>query len=67
MAITNLATGPLREHYELGKAAALRHEPKDAHPRYRRGDRLQAWVRGWNEGDQARLEADAFLEERARR
>lgn len=61
--MTDVTTGPLAPYYELGHAAGQCGEPRDACP-YRRPDRVNAWVRGWHAGEDARLQLEAFRAER---
>ncbi|MCP4695431.1 MAG: hypothetical protein GY862_01080 [Gammaproteobacteria bacterium] len=51
----------LQRAFEYGQQAALRGEPVDA-CRYRKGDKCNAWVRGWNDG-QEQLERHVKLTE----
>lgn len=53
------ATGRLGRYYGFGQAAGLRGSPLDA-CRYRRPDRVNAWVRGWHAGEALRLRLEAF-------
>jgi ribosome modulation factor len=61
--MTEPFSGPLRPCYELGQAAGQRGEPLDA-CRYRRPDRVNAWVRGWHAGEGLRLRLEAWRAER---
>ena len=54
-----MTTGPLARFYEYGQAAGQRGEPLDA-CRYRRPDRVNAWVRGWHAGEGERLRLEAW-------